>query len=159
MEIRYRDIFFLIDSLLDIYFHSKAFRKKQTHTYIHTRFGIHDNRYDIFSSTLLIIMTQHFLTAFMWRLYNRKRLLLALYEGEKVFEYKRKLGTVSCISRPLLSPRVLLHRLVSASRVPSRFRYNCRRCAYVCAADAYICIYAHTIPRTVGGMQISQRET
>ncbi|KYM82244.1 hypothetical protein ALC53_07244 [Atta colombica] len=64
------------------------------------------------------------------------------------FQAHTKLGSnaVSCIPRSLLSPRVLLHRLVSASRVPSRFRYNRRRRAYVC--DIYTCIDS-TITRTV----------
>lgn len=57
---------------------------------------------------------------------------------------------------PLLSPRVLLHRLVSASWVPSRFRYNRRRYVYMC--NGHI-VYVHSmIARTVGGIQISHKE-
>lgn len=74
-----------------------------------------------------------------------------------------KLGSnaVSCIPRPLLSPRVLLHRLVSASRVPSRFRYSRSRRAYVCSrpADgrAHICTDS-ALARAVGGTRTSHKE-
>jgi len=89
---------------------------------------------------------------FFW-IDNRKCFFLRTLMPSKTslaaeFQAHAKLGSnaVSCIPRSLLSPRVLLHRLVSASRVPSRFRYNRRRRAYVC--DIYTCIDS-TITRTV----------
>lgn len=153
MEIRYRDIFFLL--IRDSTYFRKAFREKKRDAYIHTRLGIYDNQYSFLN--IANNNTWIFLIAFIWRYITENFSCMCMWRKES---FRAHAQTWYSILRPFLSPRVLLHRLVSASRVPSRFRYDCRRARVcVCAADAYICIYAHTIPRAVGGMQISQRET
>lgn len=79
------------------------------------------------------------------------KIFFNLYSKEKILmhaEFRAHAQTccdVLNISRPFLSPRVLLHRLVSASRVPSRFRYGGRRCTYVCSGCIHMYIFAYDL--------------
>lgn len=144
-EIRYRGIFFSLirDST---YFLSAKLSEKKKERHIHTRYSflnIANNNWIFFDRVYVAFISS-------------KTSLACVCEGKKVFEHTRKLGTESCgcFFRHVYFCIDWCQQVEFPADSVMAVDGAC-----VCATDAYICIYAHTIPRAVGGMQISQRET